>query len=432
MLEFSVSNQLLSRLDATKVVADSKNYLECAFQFSEDWQGAVAVAVFGHSKVKEPISVRIVDGKCLVPHEVIKTYGFQLSVCGTAEEGGGAVCHIPTNVVTVEVEASGEGQGLTPEAPTKSMYDSLMTAIAAGEEAATAAKVSAQASAEAARGAKTGAEAARTGAEAAVKAAEANAEACAWDAENTRLVWTMVRTMRREMEALAVLQHSYVVGSGADETLCNIQNIAWKQGGYTRDFLGLDAGQRYQVRVDGTWYDVAAQWDLEEVARTDGDGQAELTGTEGGASLFASADPGGEDIVPEIPEGDEVTVVPETPGGDGDGEVPEIPGGEETKPGGEETEPDGLPVVKPVLYYETVRDVVRLTAGPVTVEDVTKDQEKGEAFLCRITTKDSAVREIEIRTDGNVNAKYFYQQAVAAAERAEAAAARAEAQAAQA
>lgn len=421
MLEFSISNQLLSRLDATKVVADSENYLECSFQFSGDWHNTVAVATFGHSKVQEPISVRIVEGKCRVPHEVIKTYGFQVAVYGTAEEETGAVSHIPTNVVTVEVETSGVGGGLGPNQPTQSMYDSLMTAIAQGEAAASAAKTSAQGSAEAAMGAHTGAEDAMNNARKAAENAGISAATSAREARNAQFIWETVRDLQREVEALAALSESYAVGSGEESVLSQMEDIPWQEGKWTGSWIGLQAGRRYRVRVDGTWYEAVARMIYEERAKTNND-QAELSGLDLGRSR-----PEEGDETPEIPEGDEVNPAP---GGDGGGETPETPGGDETPeiPGGDEVDPpsggedDGseIPVVKPILIYETLREIVTLSAGPVTLEDVAVDKETEERFVCRVVTEDPLVREVEVRSDGCMSAKYFCQRAEAAAERAEA------------
>lgn len=391
MLEFSISNQLLSRLDATKVVADSENYLECAFQFSEDWNNTLAVATFGHSKVAEPIPVRIVDGKCRVPHEVIKTYGFMLSVCGTAEETEGKVCHIPTNAVTVEVEASGAGQGLAPAEPTQSLYDTLMTAVQAGETAAVEAKVSAQASAGTAKGAATEAKNAQALAEQAAGYARDSAAKCVEEVDIVRQAWGDVRALRREMETLTALNNSYVVGEGEETVLHDLKDLSWTDGTYTGPWLGLNAGSRYRVRVNDTWYIAATQWTLEERERTEDDDQAELS----------SIPPIDEEETPEIPGGDEVN-----PGGNTGGD------GGQTGPGG------GL-VTEPFLGYKTVREIVKLTAGPVTLEDVTVDEAAGEQYLCRMTTTDPTVTGLEIRTDGKANAKYFCEQAMAAAQRAE-------------
>lgn len=453
MLEFSISNQLLSRLDATTVVADSENYLECSFQFSNDWANTVAVATFGHSQVQDPISVRIVDGKCTVPHEVIKTYGFQLSVYGTTEGEAGKVCHIPTNVVAVEVEASGTGEGLTPSAPTKSMYDSLMTAILAGEAAVTAAKVSAEASAGAAKGAQENVAALAAEAAKSAENSETSASSSAKDALAGREVWEWSRVAQKVMEMTQLVTRSYAVGSENGRRVWQMSDIPWENGVFEGNYLNLaNIGDgRYRVRVNDTWYDVVGDWDLCEKAMVTPSDQAELLGGESRVRV--------EEDVPEVPKGDEVVEVPETPGG-GDDETAEVPGGEEVDPGdntggtgtgtgsgdddekpeipgGEEVNPGentggdntGGTVVKPIIWYETLHDVMTLVAGPVTIEDIREDQNTKESKLCRLKTVDATVREVEICTAGGYSAKYYYEQALAAAVRAEAAAARAEAQA---
>lgn len=398
MLEFSISNQLLSRLDATQVMADSENYLECLFQFSADWNNTVAVATFGHSNVSEPISVRIVDGKCLVPHEVIKTYGFQLSVYGTVEEDEGKVCHIPTNTVTVEVEASGAGTGLAPAAPTQSLYDTLMTAITEGEAEVLEAKISAQTSAGVAMGA-------QTGAEKAAASAKVSAETSAAEARNAQELYKAVKIARKKMDALTALNKGYVLGGGEDKMVGHMSGIVWDaEGKCWKDWLHLEAGQRYRVKVNGVWRDVTAEWVLEEQEKVQvGDNQAELFSMS--RSRVEDDEP-----VPEIPQGEEAL----NPGGDDNG-------------GGNGNSDVPAPVTS--ITYEVVKDIIKLVAGPVTIEDVEEDKQTEEACVCRLTTTDRSVTEVEIWTDEQDNAKYFYQQALAAAERAEAAALRAEAQA---
>lgn len=398
MLEFSISNQLLSRLDATQVMADSENYLECSFQFSSDWDDTVAVATFGHSKVADPISVRIVDGKCLVPHEVIKTYGFQLSVYGTVEEDGGEMCHIPTNTVTVEVEASGASSDLPPATPTKSMYDTIMSEISTGEKEVLEAKISARSSAEVAMGA-------QAGAEKAADSAEVSAYTSATEARNALETYEAVKIAQKKINALTALNRSYVLGDGEDERVALISGIVWDSEGKSQvEQLGLQAGRRYRVKVNGVWRDVATEWVLEEREKAEmDDNQAELF------SLSRSRVEDDEPI-PEIPQGDEV-INP----GDGGG-------------GAEGGSGNGITPVT-VVTYEVVQDILKLVAGPVTIEDVMEDRETGDECICRLSTTDPSVTEVEIWTGGNDNAKSFYERALAAAERAEAAALRAGAQA---
>lgn len=381
MLEFSISNQLLSRLDATQVMADSENYLECAFQFSQDWEGTVAVATFGHSKVTNPISVRIVDGKCQVPHEVIQEYGFQLSVYGTGEQESGAMCHIPTNVVTVEVGASGAGQDLTPAAPTQSLYDTLMTAIAEGEQSAAEAKTSALASAEVAKSAQEGAQASAASARADAATAQDRANECTAGMEAMLALAEQISAAEQEMQELKALHRGYVLGTEEDKQVLRVEQIQWQQGGLLGAPLGLEPGQRYMVRVDDVWYDAVSREYTETRPVEESGGE-----TPPQASLSALSEEDEEEVI-------------------------EIPG---------DLDPD-QPVVTLPEEYEEIRDVVRLTAGPVTLEDVRTDVESGLGPHNRLTTTDETVRSVEVRTDGHFNGRYFYEMAKAAADRAEAA-----------
>lgn len=433
MLEFSISNQLLSRLDAATVVANSENYLECSFQFSQDWENTVAVATFGHSQVQQPISVQIVDGTCMVPHEVIKTPGFQLSVYGTAAETEGKVCHIPTNVLTVEVEASGAGQGLTPAQPTQSLYSSLMTAFQEGQAAVSAAKVSAQTNAELAKGQKELAAQEADRAEQAAEDSATSATSCATDALSAREVWEKARTMKKQMELAELINQSYTLGSTVSRgTICTISGITWTDGKFESGFASLlDRGDgRYRVRVDDTWYDVVASWDLVERAKTTHSDQAELLG---GPTVLKS-----DGEIPEVPGGEEAGGGSTQTGGGGSGsgstgtsggssdddEIPEVPGGDEGNPGHNTGDDEtGGPVVKPIIHYETARDILRLKAGPVTIEDIRVDLSEKISRVCRLSTIDTTVQEVEICADGDRSAKYYYEQALAAALRAEAAAA---------
>lgn len=381
MLEFSISNQLLSRLDATQVMADSENYLECAFQFSQDWEGTVAVATFGHSKVTNPISVRIVDGKCQVPHEVIQEYGFQLSVYGTGEQESGAMCHIPTNVVTVEVGASGAGQDLTPAAPTQSLYDTLMTAIAEGEQSAAEAKTSALASAEVAKSAQEGAQASAASARADAATAQDRANECTAGMEAMLALAEQIGAAEQEMQELKALHRGYVLGTEEDKQVLRVEQIQWQQGGLLGAPLGLEPGQRYMVRVDDVWYDAVSREYTETRPVEESGGE-----TPPQASLSALSEEDEEEVI-------------ETPG---------------------DLDPN-QPVVTLPEEYEEIRDVVRLTAGPVTLEDVRTDVESGLGPHNRLSTTDETVRSVEVRTDGHFNGRYFYEMAKAAADRAEAA-----------
>ncbi len=115
MLKFNVKNQIITREDSFPVVADSRNYLEASFEFSEEWQGKIT-AIFGFCG--EFYSILIENGKCIVPWEVIKSPGFTVSVvCGD---------RITANMTRVEVDLSGYFEGQTPKPPTPDVYQQIL------------------------------------------------------------------------------------------------------------------------------------------------------------------------------------------------------------------------------------------------------------------------------------------------------------------
>lgn len=134
MLEFSISNQLLTRLDSTTVYSGSCNYLRARFAFSDDWAGVVPVATFSHPAAEGAYSVRLIQGECLVPLEVLRPGRFSVTVCGAGGQTG--VSHIPTGVVTITVEESGHSLDLAPQEPTPSLYDTLLSQLSAAEQEA--------------------------------------------------------------------------------------------------------------------------------------------------------------------------------------------------------------------------------------------------------------------------------------------------------
>ncbi|MBR5155711.1 MAG: hypothetical protein IKW62_04435 [Clostridia bacterium] len=116
MLKFSVNNQVITRENDFRVVADSQNYLMAEFTFSDEWKDDI-IAIFGNS-CGEFYNVIIDEGKCAVPWEVIKTPFFTVSVfCGD---------RITANIVTVDVEKSGFDQGETSKPPTPDAYMQIL------------------------------------------------------------------------------------------------------------------------------------------------------------------------------------------------------------------------------------------------------------------------------------------------------------------
>ncbi len=367
MLEFSVSNQTLTRLDETAVVSDSVNYLDCHFTFSPDWEGVTPVATFGHSEVAEPITVMIVDGVCRVPWEVIRPYGFYMAVYGSGKSGEGIFTHIPTDTVTVEVGKSGVAERMAPAAPTPDMYDTLMAEIQAGVAAATQARESALTSKESAQYQASVASNARTAAQAAqqecsVLSARAKdaAEKAEKAAESVSAETALAVSARRELDDALVLSKSYAVGMDRYRNLGGTDSCTWDSGKLSMDYLGLKADHRYRVEINEVWFD-------------------------GVCHLVETPVPGPGDLAELLSEpGDELT--------------PEIPGGDDTDP------------IVPDDPTEKYVERMVLQVGPLTFEQWKDETNSGT----EVTTTDTVVYRFQVYTDGHDNSKYYMMQAQAA------------------
>lgn len=124
-LDFNVEEQTLHLVSLKKVVADSVDYLTCKFTFSEDWDGVTKSATFFPTK-GEPYTQILEDDGCVVPHEVIKTPLFKVSVFG------GDL--ITTNKVIVGVVESGYVIGETPKPPTPDVYAQILNKVSESEK----------------------------------------------------------------------------------------------------------------------------------------------------------------------------------------------------------------------------------------------------------------------------------------------------------
>lgn len=118
-------------LSGENVVADSVKYLKIYFETDDEWIGYDITAVFTDYK-KNSYNVVLVDGNplylgngcCYVPHEVINSPNFTVSIFGTR---GDSV--ITTSAVTVCVKESGYIEGQTPNPPTPDEYQQIMSAV---------------------------------------------------------------------------------------------------------------------------------------------------------------------------------------------------------------------------------------------------------------------------------------------------------------
>ena len=111
MIKFKVQNQTLTRTDSFEPVADSRNYLTAEFEFSDEWKDNIT-AVFTHDG--NGYQLRLENGKCTVPWEVIKAPKFGVSLfCGDL---------ITTNETYVPVKKSGMLGGEAPGTPTPTLW----------------------------------------------------------------------------------------------------------------------------------------------------------------------------------------------------------------------------------------------------------------------------------------------------------------------
>lgn len=113
---FSVHNQIIERTDANVIVADSKNYLQSTFIFSEEWNGKEKTAIFIHDN--KAYHVLLENDKCLVPWEVIKPGALSVSVF--------AGDLITTNACVTSIKDSGYTDGTKPSDPTPTIYEQIM------------------------------------------------------------------------------------------------------------------------------------------------------------------------------------------------------------------------------------------------------------------------------------------------------------------
>ncbi len=135
-LKFKVNKQHISRTDGEKAVADSRNYLSCAFSFGEDWNDMAKTAVFKKEST--------------VYHVVLSDDKIAASAMPQLDAGKWEVSVFGGNRITADtailnVFRSGYDTENAPSPPAQSVYDSLVALC--GEAKATADAVAADAAA---------------------------------------------------------------------------------------------------------------------------------------------------------------------------------------------------------------------------------------------------------------------------------------------
>ena len=120
MIEFSVKNQIIKRVDNFRVVAMSKNYLQAHFDFQTDEWTGIKTAIFARKGIPS-VNVVIEDNDtCLVPWEWLDT---EKNAIGFVSVFSGDF--VTANRAAVEVLQSGYERGSIPS-PTPDVYSQLL------------------------------------------------------------------------------------------------------------------------------------------------------------------------------------------------------------------------------------------------------------------------------------------------------------------
>ena len=109
ILNFNIKGQKLRRLDDNYVVNLSKEYLQCNFQYSEDWDDLTKYATF--SVKGRHYRFLIEDGVVRVPNDVLKYKYFYLQVHGTNNDGEKV---ITTDELIIILKISGYSDKISP------------------------------------------------------------------------------------------------------------------------------------------------------------------------------------------------------------------------------------------------------------------------------------------------------------------------------
>ena len=84
-LRFQVRSQQISPdpdCDFAGIVPGTAGYLQAEFSFSSEWQDTVKVAEFRRFETSECYPVKIVNGRCMIPSEVLTGKTWLLDVVG--------------------------------------------------------------------------------------------------------------------------------------------------------------------------------------------------------------------------------------------------------------------------------------------------------------------------------------------------------------
>lgn len=121
-LKFTVNKQHIARTDFAHVVAGSRNYLECAFRFSEEWSGLVKTVIFE----KDGIAYHVVLQEDAIPASSMPV--LSAGVWRVSVFGGNL---LTADSAALMVFASGYAEENAPTPPSATVYETLTALIAA-------------------------------------------------------------------------------------------------------------------------------------------------------------------------------------------------------------------------------------------------------------------------------------------------------------
>lgn len=125
MLEFCVDKQKIKRTDNDVIVANSVEFLEAEFNFSNEWSKMEKTAIFTNTigstsmllnnknRIESEAGLNLIAGSYVV--SVVGIFGRK---------------KIVTNIVNITISQSGAENGTVPLDPTPSIYDQIMVRLA--------------------------------------------------------------------------------------------------------------------------------------------------------------------------------------------------------------------------------------------------------------------------------------------------------------
>lgn len=132
VIQFSVTNQIIERIDHFSVVADSIDYLQAKFNFlTDEWEQGAVTAQFRNSTNGITYEVLLDENDmCTVPHEVLAMNGGIIYVsCFTG-------MLVTASAASVYVKKSGyDGDASTSQPPTPSVYEQIIDRMDGIEDA---------------------------------------------------------------------------------------------------------------------------------------------------------------------------------------------------------------------------------------------------------------------------------------------------------